>query len=189
LRMTTSHRAIRVALFSCVILVAFSWHSVRAVERPALEYLAGESQREDARYFVDFHARGRPSLLGHVFIVYGELNPHGRIVEAQVVGFTPDTNKYWAAYFIPFRGLLGRRRADLTEPSTVVYRRHLTVAEYQQLIAKVRQVRAIHPFWHLIFSNCNNFMGEIAKSIGLLRPFSLLPPSIYVSFLRALNHS
>jgi hypothetical protein len=160
---------------------------VCAAEKPAREYLAGENKREGVRYFVDFHARNRPSPTGHDFIVYGRLNAHGRIVEAQVVGFSPDTDKYRAAYFIPMPGLLGRERADFTVPSTVIYRRHLTAAEFHQLNGKVRQVRAAQPSWHLIFSNCNYFVGEMAKSIGLHKPPSLLPPSIYVFLLRALN--
>lgn len=169
------------------MLAAFAWHPVRAAGSPARGYLAGENQRDGDRYFVDFHARSRPSITGHNFIVYGRLNAHGRIADAQVVGFTPDTDKYWTAYIFPVPGLLGRERADSTEPSTVVYRRHLTVAEFDRLNAKIRQVRAAHPSWHLIFLNCNDFVGEIAKSIGLLRPPSLLPPSIYVTLLRALN--
>jgi hypothetical protein len=70
LRITTGHWALRAALFSCAILAAFAWHPVRAAERPAAKHLAGENQREDSRYFVDFHARGKPSFPGHVFIVY-----------------------------------------------------------------------------------------------------------------------
>jgi len=85
--------------------------------------------------------------------------------------------------------LIGRRKADLTEPSTVIYRRHLTAAEFHQLIAKVRQIRAAHPLWHVIFANCNDFAGAIAKAIGLHRPSSLLLPSDYVSLLRALNET
>jgi hypothetical protein len=189
LRITTGHWALRAALFSCAILAAFAWHPVRAAERPAAKHLAGENQREDSRYFVDFHARGKPSFPGHVFIVYGQLNARGGIVEAQVAGFTPDAGRYSTAYFIPVPGLIGQQREDLTEPSTVIYRRHLTAAEFHQLIAKVRQIRAIHPLWHLIFSNCNDFVGTIAKTIGLHRPPSLLLPSDYVSLLRTLNES
>jgi len=189
LRITTGHRALRTALFSWVILAALAWHPVCAAERHAPKHLTGENRREDSRYFVDFHARGKPSFPGHVFIVYGQLNARGGIVEAQVVGFVPDSDRYATAYFIPVPGLIGQQRADLREPSTVIYRRHLTAAEFHQLTAKVRQIRAIHPLWHLIFSNCNDFIGTIARTIGLRRPLSLLLPSDYVSLLRKLNET
>ena len=177
LRITTSHRALRTAVFSWVVLAAFAWHPVCAAEPHAPKYLDGENQRDNSRYFVDFHARGKPSFPGHVFIVYGELNARGRIAEAQVVGFTPDADRYATPYFIPVPALIEQQRADLTEPSTVNYRRHLTAAEFHQLIAKVRQIRAIHRLWHLIFSKCNDLVRTIAKSIGLRRPHSLLLPS------------
>ncbi len=189
LRITTNHRAFQLALLSCFILAACAWHPVCAAERPAPEYLADENQREGVHYFVDFHARSRPFPTGHNFIVYGRLNTDGKIIESKVVGFAPDTDRYWMASFIPAPGLLGRERADFTESSTVIYRRHLTAVEFHQLNDRVRQIRAMRPNWHLIFSNCNNFVGEIAKAIGLFRPPSLLPPSIYVSLLRDLNGS
>lgn len=89
--------------------------------------------------------------------------------------------------FIPVPGLVGQERADITEPSTDIYRRHLTAAGFHQLNTKTRQLRATLPFWHLIFSNCNDFVGEIANSIGLRRPPNLLVPTVYVSMLRAVN--
>ncbi len=189
LRITAGHWALRIVLSGCVILAVLAWHPVRAAGRLASDHPAGENLREGAHYFVDFHARGRPSFPGHVFIVYGELNARGGIVDAKVVGFTPDADRYSTAYFLPIPGLIGRRRADLTEPSTEIYRRHLSAAEFQRLTAKIREVRAARPSWHLIFSNCNDFVGEIAKSIGLVRPPSLLLPSVYVSLLRILNES
>ena len=184
MRITTGHWALRTALFSCAILAAFAWHPARATQRPAPRHLAGENLRESARYFVDFHARSKPSFPGHVFIVYGQLNARGRIIQAQVAGFTPDTDKYRPVYLIPMPGLFGQRKADFTEPSTVIYRRHLTAGEFHRLIAKVHQIRAFQPSWHLIFANCNDFVGVIARAIGLRTPPSLLLPSDYVSLLR-----
>jgi hypothetical protein len=189
LRIATSHWALRAALFGGILLAAFAWQPARAAERPVSDYPAGENQRDGARYFVDFHARGGPSFPGHVFIVYGQLNARGGIAEAQVAGFTPDADRYSAYLIIPVPGLIVRQRADITEPSTVIYRRHLTAAEFHQLIAKVRQIRATHPLWHVIFANCNDFVGAIAKAIGLHRPSSLLLPSDYVSLLHVLNET
>ena len=176
-------------MFGGVILAAVAGHPVRAAQRPAPGYPAAETQRDGSRYFVDFHARGTPNFPGHVFIVYGQLNARGGIAEAQVAGFTPDADRYSAYLIIPAPGLIVQQRTDLTEPSTVIYRRHLTAAEFHRLIAKVRQIRAAHPLWHVIFANCNDFIGAIARSIGLHRPPSLLLPSDYVTLLRSLNET
>jgi hypothetical protein len=181
------HWALRISLFACTIIAVLAGHSVHAFGKPAQERLAGEKQRIAKRYFVDFHARSRPSISGHIFIVYGRLNSDGRIAKAQVVGFSPDSDRNWASYFLPLPGLLGRGGADLKEHSVVVYRRHLSAAEFNRMNAKLRQLKAARPSWHFIFFNCNDFVTDIARSIGLYRPHSLLPPIIYVTLLQALN--
>ena len=68
-----------------------------------------------------------------------------------------------------------------------IYRRRLTSAEFRQLSTMVRQLKAIDPAYHLIFFNCNDFVGEAAKLIGLRRPPSVMLPATYVGLLRALN--
>ena len=187
LRITECNWTRQATFLCCVILATFVLNPVCAAERRVLEYLAGGIDRKDTRYFVDFYARRKPILIGHNSIVYGRLNVRGRIVDAQVVGFFPDTDKYWAAYFFPMPGIIRREKANFTEPSAVIYRRYLTAAEFRRLNAKIRQVRAANPSWHLIFSNCNDFVGEIARSLGLLRPPTLFLPSLYDSMLRSLN--
>ena len=63
----------------------------------------------------------------------------------------------------------------------------LTSTEFKQLSTMVRQLKAIDPAYHLIFFNCNDFVGEAAESIGLRRPPSVMLPATYVGLLRALN--
>jgi hypothetical protein len=41
--------------------------------------------------------------------------------------------------------------------------------------------------YHLIFFNCNDFVGEAAELVGLHRPPSVTLPAAYVAWLRALN--
>jgi hypothetical protein len=186
LRIAKRHWAPRIALLTFTIIAILAGHSGHAFGKPATERLA-ETQRGAERYFVDFHARSRPSISGHNFIVYGRLNSDGRIAEAQVVGFSPDSDRNWASYFLPLPGLLGREGADLRERSVVVYRRYLSAAEFNRVNAKLRQLKATRPHWHFIFFNCNDFVADVARSIGLYRPPSLLPPIIYVTLLQALN--
>ena len=60
MRIAANHWALRVALFGGVMLAAVAGHPLRAAERPAQDYPAGENQRDSSRYFVDFHARNAP---------------------------------------------------------------------------------------------------------------------------------
>jgi hypothetical protein len=187
LQVTKHYRALRNAVLSCVIIAVLAWHPVHATENIKREYLTGGSLRLNERYFVDFHARRGPSITGHTFIAYGRLDARGKILEAKAVGFFPDTDRYWISLLIPVRGVFGEEKSDYKVLSSVIYRRYLTAAEFYQLNAKVSEARATHAPWNLIFNNCNDFVGEIAKSIGLHRPPSLLLPTTYVSLLHALN--
>ena len=72
-------------------------------------------------------------------------------------------------------------------PTTELYRRQLTAVEYDRVGRAVRLLKAHQHRWHLIFYNCNDFAIEVAEAIGLWRPPSLLPPSVWVRSLRNLN--
>jgi hypothetical protein len=187
LQITKRHKALRIAVLSCVMLAAFAWPSAHAVETTEPVFLSGGKPQAGGGYFVDIRARLGPYIFGHTFIVYGRLNAHGKIVEAKIVGFSPDSDRYWPALFIPVRGLVDRQKSDIKTVSNTIYRRYLTAAEFHQLDAKVRQFRATKPAWHLLFNNCNHFVGEIAKSIGLHSPSSLMLPPTYVVRLHDLN--
>ena len=187
MQITKRHKALRIAILSCVMVAAFAWPSAHAVETTVPVHLAGGKPQVGGGYFVDIRARLGPYIFGHTFIVYGRLNAHGKIVEAKIVGFSPDSDRYWPALFIPVRGLVDRQKSDIKIVSNAIYRRYLTATEFHQLDAKVRQIRAAKPSWHLLFNNCNHFVGEVAKSIGLHRPSSLMLPPTYIVRLRDLN--
>ena len=69
----------------------------------------------------------------------------------------------------------------------MLYRRELSAAEFERVGRAVRMLKANEHRWHLIFYNCNDFAIEIAEALGLWRPPSLLPPSVWVGMLRTLN--
>ena len=187
MQFTKRPMALRIAVLSWIVLAAFACPSAHAAETTEPVFLSGGKPQVGGGYFVEIRARPGPYILGHIFIVYGLLNAHGKIVHAQVVGFSPDSDRHWVALFIPVRGLVDRQKSDIKTASNTIYRRYLTAAEFHQLDAKVRQFRATKPAWHLLFNNCNHFVGEIAKSIGLHSPSSLMLPPTYVVRLHDLN--
>jgi len=169
-----------------MILVFIAWTTADATAQHTPVPLAGDVSAGES-YFVDFHARRGQSLVGHAFIVYGRLNAGGKILQAQVAGHFPSGRYPWKGIFVPVRGSGGHSKYDFVEPSLDIYRRRLTPAEFRQLSTMVRQLKAIDPAYHLIFFNCNDFVGEAAESIGLRRPPSVMLPATYVGWLRALN--
>jgi hypothetical protein len=148
-----------------------------------------EHPTQAGRTFVDFHARSGPSPLGHSFIVYGRVDDTNRTVSAKIAGFRPksDTMALEGVVF-PVPARVGRATDDLKVVSEIVYRRFLTSAEYRQLAAAVSRMKATQASWHLIFFNCNDFVGEMAEVLGLRRPpNSVVLPVSYVATLQALN--
>ena len=58
------------------------------------------------------------------------------MVEAQTVGFSDGDEV--GVHLFAARALVGPLKADLTDPSTAIYRRRLTAAQFHQLNSKIR---------------------------------------------------
>jgi hypothetical protein len=136
-------------------------------------------------YFIDF--RARPStFIGHTFILYGRVDAQGRVVEHHIAGLVPE-HEVWRGLIIPIEANVREYEDDRKRLPTVIYRRTLTAAEYGRVHGTVRRMRAVAHQWHVLFFNCNDFAIVIAEALGMVRPPSLLPPSVWVAHLRALN--
>ena len=140
-----------------------------------------------AQAIVDFHARSGPDLVGHAFIVYGRLDGRGGIASAHVAGFYTNEQHYFKGLLFPLPGFVGSEKEDIAFKSAVVYRRILTEGELRELRLGIARVKAMQHSWHLLFFNCNDFVGEIAELIGLHRPPSVQLPVSYVAALGAMN--
>jgi hypothetical protein len=174
-------RSVRIA---CIALALFPLQSASASDGSSRHDGARETQAGGG-YFVEFRARRGMTPFGHNYMVYGRLNAQGGMIAPQVVGFSdgdPRDVHLYAAH-----GHVGPLALDFTNPPTVIYRRHLTAVQFERLTAKIRQMRRARPPYHFIFLNCEDFTGEIAESIGLVRSPGLMLPMAYVVWLRALN--
>jgi hypothetical protein len=169
---------IRACCGACAIVVLI-WASTSA----QAEHLSSAR-----RAFVDFHARVGSISFGHSFIVYGYVDERNKTITAKIAGFRPKSNGTVVDIVFPVPAKLGREREDLKIQSDVIYRRFLTSAEYRQLIAAIGRMKATETHWHLLFFNCNDFVGEVAEVLGLRRPpSSVALPINYIATLRALN--
>jgi hypothetical protein len=156
-----------------------------------LAALMGEGATADPRraagesYFIDF--RARPStFIGHTFIIYGRVNANGRVTEHQYAGLIPEED-VWRGLLAPIRATVRKYKDDAGRKPTVIYRRRLTPAEFDRVTRVVRLMKSAGRQWHVVFFNCNDFAIEVAEALGMARPPSLLPPSVWVAGLRALN--
>lgn len=144
-----------------------------------------------ARYFIEFRSRYALSY-GHTYAAFGRLNARGDIVESEVAGLHPagDSPVPWMighVIFVPSE--TGPSDGDLEEKYiSARFRVVLTEAEYNKVTAYIRHLQATSPLWNAVIYNCNTFVGDIARSMGLKIPLSTLQyPADYINSLRVLN--
>lgn len=143
------------------------------------------------RYFVEFRSRFALSY-GHTFAVHGRLNTRGRIASSEVAGLHPagdDPTPWMIGHIIPVPSETGPSDGDLDEKYVSArYRVILSEPEYRRVAAYIKQLQSSSPAWHAITYNCNAFVADIARFMGLKTPSStLLYPADFINELRTLN--
>jgi hypothetical protein len=147
--------------------------------------------RAAQRYYVEFRARNAASY-GHTFALFGRLNAKGDIADREVAGLHPATDSpvpWMIGHVVPVRSETGPSDGDLDDQyMTARYRVELDEAEYQKTVAFIRNLQNSSPVWHAVFYNCNAFVADIAKSLGLKTPAStMLFPADFINTMRELN--
>jgi len=168
----TAIRAAGFALLGCLLLLAT---------------LASSRASASERYFIEFRARPG-QYIGHTYVLYGRTDAAGRILEVHRAGLLPDGDAV-AGAFLPIAAAVSKDKDkdDTRQKPSAVYRRPLSTTEYARVSRAVTMLRGNERQWHLIFQNCNDFGIMVAEALDLRRPPSLMPPSMWVGLLRALN--
>ena len=146
------------------------------------------------RYFVEFRARSALSY-GHAFLVHGKLNAQGdigQVTPKQVAGLHPfsDSSIPWSVgHVVPVIAEHGWTDGDTEdEYITARYRVLLTEEEYTAMVAYIDRLNKKTPLWHAVAYNCEAFIGDVAKFIGLKAPPSTLVfPDTYIHTMAELN--
>ena len=144
-------------------------------------------------YFVEFRSRGAQSY-GHTFVFYGRLGGGNKFANFQVTGLHPagdDAATYMQGHWVPVPAETGVSYGDLDEQ--YLTGRHcvtLSEAEFNKVVAYIKQLRAKHTTWHAPTYNCNAYAADIAKFIGLDTPNpNLYLPDVFIKRLGELNPS
>jgi hypothetical protein len=146
------------------------------------------------RYFVEFRSRSALSY-GHTFLVHGKLNAAGRVgqlTKEQVAGLHPATESsipWMIGHVVPVISETGFSDGDIEdEYVTARYQVLMTEAEYAKVSAFIAKHQAGSPLWHAVIYNCNAWVGDVAKFMGLKTPEStLLYPEDYINGIAMLN--
>jgi hypothetical protein len=179
---SAGEQRLRVDIKTRILAVAAGWLLAFSF---CEEAFAQQAPSAGERYFIDFRAR-RSVYIGHTYIIYFRLDAGGRLLEEHHAGLVPEED-VWNGVFSPIRAAIRKYKDDTRLPPTVIYRRELTASEFARVGRAVALLKAKEHRWHVIFYNCNDFAIEIAEALGLWRPPSLMPPSVWVGTLKAIN--
>ena len=143
-------------------------------------------------YYIEFRSRSAQSY-GHTFSIYGRLNG-GKIASKTVAGLHPFTESalpWMVGHLVVVPSETGASDGDTEDQYvTARFRVALNQDEYKKVTGFVKELQKKSPLWHAVLYNCNAFVGDIARFMGLETPAStMLMPAEYIDGLRQLNMS
>jgi hypothetical protein len=148
------------------------------------------SKNAAGQYAIEFRSRYALSY-GHTYVVFGQVNKAGAMINPEVAGLAPastDAAPYVIGHFIPVPATTGATDGDLEEEyRSASWRVMLTKTEYDKTVAYIHQLQAKSKLWQATVSNCNAWVGEIARSMGYETPSIWLRPQQFVTELREMN--
>jgi len=196
----------------CVLAVSVGWQAPAAAaqgatmaavnakpDRPAPPANAARpatarhttTEKPAIRYFIEFRSRNALSY-GHAFVVYGRLDPHGKMIDPQVGGIHPastNTLPYMIGHFVPVPAEHGASDGDLEdEYVSARYRVILSEVEYNRVVAYIKELEASTPVWHAVLYSCISFVADVAKFMGMRTPPTGMYPEVFINNLRAMNN-
>jgi hypothetical protein len=140
-------------------------------------------------YYIEFRV-ARIGTYGHSYVAYGRLNAQGQPAEARYADHHPRGNYALMAlgHLLPVPANTKWDPEVLTLPIDSSYRRKLTPTQYKKLVAAIQRFKADkQPYWNAVTNNCNHYVGELARAVGLRTPTNFQVSYAFVPALRDLN--
>ena len=128
-------------------------------------------------------------VYGHSYIAYGRLDRLGRPASASYADIHP-TGDFLSMVLGHFFSM---EAATMPEKDTLGYkiasrfRRPLTAAEYRRLKSVIVRIRTVHHSWSVLAYNCNDFVAEVARGMGMQTPTTLSLPYDFIPRLQVIN--
>lgn len=141
------------------------------------------------QYYIEFRSRYAWDY-GHTYIIHGRVGEP--VTKASVAGLSPvgdDATAWVIGHYVPVPAETGWTDGDIEEKYVSArYRVYMSKAEYDRVMVYVRQLQATKHVWSAELYNCNAFVADIAKYMGLRVPKStLIYPKVFVNNLRQIN--
>jgi hypothetical protein len=140
-------------------------------------------------YFIEFRSRYAWDY-GHTYIVHGKVGEP--LTRASVAGLSPvgdDATAWVIGHYVPVPAETGWTDGDLEDKYiTSRFRVLMSKDQYDRTMAYVRDLQGRSHMWSAELYNCNAFVADIAKQMGLRVPSStLIYPKIFINHLRMMN--
>jgi len=141
------------------------------------------------QYYFEFRSRQAWDY-GHTFVVFGRVGePPSR---KNVAGLSPkgdDPQMWLMGHYVPVPSDTGWTDGDLEDQYiTSRYRVLVSKEQYDRTVAYIRQLQGKSTTWSVELYNCNAFVTDIAKFMGLKIPASSwIYPKVFVSNMRKIN--
>jgi hypothetical protein len=148
------------------------------------------TEAEGYPYYIEFRVAVNGAY-GHSYVAYGRLDSLGRPATAAYADIHPtgDLPSMVLGHFFPMEA------ATIPEKDTLGYRiarrfrRPLTATEYGRLNAVVAHIRAARHSWSVLAYNCNDFVADVARAVGMQTPTTFSLPYDFIPALQAINAS
>ena len=169
-------------------------HSQPVANEPAQSHTGSKIEVSVGKpYYIEFRSRSAQSY-GHTFSIYGRLNGQGKIASKVVAGLHPFSENavpWMIGHLFLVPSETGASDGDTEDQYvTARFRVALSQAEYAKVTTFIKGLQKKSPVWHAVLYNCNAFVGDIARFMGLETPSStMLLPAEYINGLRDLNIS
>lgn len=140
-------------------------------------------------HVIEFRARTGPDIIGHSYILFGRVGPDGSIVDSTQAGLYPSDVTGFAFGIAGTQATTEPVALDNAIPPSIIYRRALTPAQYARLSAAIADAREDPPAWSWMGYNCNTFVADMAREIGMKTPTggTWMAPMLFVAQLMDLN--
>jgi hypothetical protein len=140
-------------------------------------------------YYIEFRV-AEIGTYGHSYVMYGRLGGSGQPADRHYADLHPVGSYALMAlgHVLPVPANTTWDPDVLKLPVASSYRRKLSAAEYQKLLAAIKRANANkQPYWNALTNNCNHYVAALARAIGMNAPDDLKVSYAFIPSLRTLN--
>ena len=177
-------------LFACAVLAGLGLLSTANAQDAGYPVTATQPVRTGGGgYYIEFRSRYAWDY-GHTYLIFGQFGQ--RITKANVAGLSPvgdDATAWVIGHYVPVPAETGATDGDIEEKYVSArFRVTMGKADFDRTVAYIRHLQATSHTWSAELYNCNAFVGDVARFMGLRVPgSSLIYPKVYVTNLRKIN--